>query len=105
MTHPVEEEFCHRIKLALRAYANPRETSRGEPVRTCCFNGIYISDREGRLRAHIYATKGKPWAHGGMEFTRIFEETAAGIESNIEALQFYLPRLRDAQILDDLAGI
>ena len=105
MTDPVEEEFCYRIKIALKAYGKSRVTTGKIVVRTCVTEGIYISDREGMLRAHIYMTKEKGWMVPGREFTKIFEESEDGIYALHGAIQALLPKLRKLQVLDDLAGL
>ena len=106
MSTPDEEELAYRLKRALRSYGVTKKNSKNKVFQTCVVNGIYISNRDCRVRAHVYATEGKSWANGGTGFTLIFQEDDWGeIWSLTSAVDYYLPILRKAQILDTLADI
>jgi len=108
MTSPLAEEFSYRLKVAIRAHGSLKSTSDDEPVRTCVVNGIYISQRASGLTAYIYASSRLPGIYKGVQdFTRVFHETSDGEIDDFweDAVKLLIDGLRQAQILDDIAGV
>lgn len=106
MTPADLEEFSYRLRLALRTYGEERTNSKGETATTCVFEKLYINDRACRIKAHVYANSDMNWAESGTAFTRIFEEPIEGpIFAIPGAVDYFLPILREGQLLDQLADL